>query len=60
MGMNKENAKSFEEMAIEMDAAPETVAETTEKVAETTEEVTDKTDVVDEVTDETKTEKEEK
>jgi len=53
MGMNKENAKSFEEMAIEMDAAPETVAETTEKV-------TDKTDVVDKVTDETKTEKEEK
>ena len=32
MGINKEDAKSFEDMANEMDAAPETVAETTEEV----------------------------
>jgi len=49
MGINSENAKSFEQMANEMDAAPEAVAETTDAVAETTdeavaEEATDKTD----------------
>ena len=38
MGLNKEDAKSFEDMAAEMDAAPEAVAENTESVAETTEE----------------------
>jgi len=51
MGINQENAKSFEEMANEMDAAPETVAETTETVAEeTTEEATE--EVADETTEE--------
>ena len=46
MGMNNENAKSFEEMANEMDAAPETVAEATEPVTEDegTAEVTETTD----------------
>ncbi len=43
MGLNKEDAKSFEDMAAEMDAAPETVAEATETVAETTEESTEET-----------------
>jgi len=40
MGLNQEDAKSFEDMAAEMDAAPEAVAENTETVAETTEEAT--------------------
>ena len=48
MGLNKEDAKSFEDMAAEMESA-ETV-ETTETVAETTEEATE------EVADETETE----
>ena len=49
MGINQEDAKSFEAMANEMDNAPEAVAETTETVAETTEEVTEEaTDKTDE------------
>ena len=49
MGINQEDAKSFEDMASEMDAAPATDAKTTEAVAETTEEVTEEvTDKSDE------------
>ena len=40
MGINKEDATSFEEMAEEMAATPETVAETTEVADEVTEETT--------------------
>jgi len=54
MGINQENAKSFEEMANEMDAATEAVVETTETVAEetVTEEGTTEEVVADETTEE--------
>lgn len=47
MGINKEDATSFEEMANEMDSAPEAVAEATEEVTEETTEEGD-TGVTDE------------
>jgi uncharacterized protein YdhG (YjbR/CyaY superfamily) len=51
MGINSEDAKSFEDMAKEMDRAPEEVAETTETVVkEATEEATE--EVADNTTDE--------